>query len=73
MNKLVNRVRTAGIRVQALFPGAVDTPLVAETTLMRAFGGSLPPAQVADMNLYLVHQPMDAVLVHPHLLPLRRR
>ncbi len=70
---LSEEVRTAGIRVQALFPGAVDTPLVAETTLMRAFGGSLPPAQVADMILYLVHQPMDAVLVHPHLLPLRRR
>lgn len=70
---LAEEVRTAGIRVQALFPGAVDTPLVAETALTQAFGGSLPPAQVADMILYLVHQPIDAVLVHPHLLPLRRR
>lgn len=68
---LAEEVRSYGIRVQALFPGYVKTPLVAETTLANIYGGSMSADNVAASITYLVTQTMDMVVLHPHLIPFR--
>ena len=58
-----------GVRVQAVFPGPVDTPLVDETRLARPFGGSLSAEGFASILLGIIEQPLDATVIHPHVLP----
>jgi NAD(P)-dependent dehydrogenase (short-subunit alcohol dehydrogenase family) len=71
---LAREVCDCGIRVQALFPGPVKTPLVAQTALVRRFGGSyISTADIAGTIVYLVQQAPDAILVHPHILPFGSR
>jgi 3-oxoacyl-[acyl-carrier protein] reductase len=60
-----------GIKVQAIFPGPVETPLVDNTMLARPFGGAITAEHFADTVMYLVTQPDDATIVHPHALPFR--
>jgi NAD(P)-dependent dehydrogenase (short-subunit alcohol dehydrogenase family) len=60
-----------GIRVQVVFPGPVDTPLVDQTALARPFGGAVSAEHFADAVVFLAEQPIDAVVVHPHILPFR--
>lgn len=66
---LADEVRSHGIRVQALFPGPVKTPLVAETALVRRFGSYISPDAIAATIIYLVQQATDAIVIHPHILP----
>jgi NAD(P)-dependent dehydrogenase (short-subunit alcohol dehydrogenase family) len=67
---LAEEVGSYGIRVQALFPGPVKTPLVEQTALVRRFGGRyMSAADVAGMIVYLVQQASDAIMIHPHILP----
>jgi NAD(P)-dependent dehydrogenase (short-subunit alcohol dehydrogenase family) len=67
---LAEEVYSYGIRVQALFPGPVKTPLVAQTALVRRFGGGyISAADIAGTIVYLVKQPSDATMIHPHILP----
>jgi 3-oxoacyl-[acyl-carrier protein] reductase len=67
---LAQEVCSYGIRVQALFPGPVKTPLVAQTALVRRFGGGyISAADVGGIIVYLVQQAPDAIIVHPHILP----
>lgn len=66
---LAAEVEPAGIRVQLLFPGAVETPLVESTALARPFGGAIRSEHVGEVILALAEQPIDAVMVHPHLIP----
>lgn len=66
---LAQEVEAAGIRVQLLFPGAVETPLVEATALARPFGGAIAADHLGQVVLYLAEHRVDAVLVHPHLLP----
>ncbi len=65
---LAEEVAGLGIRVQAVFPGAVQTTLVDQTTLARPFGGAVSAASFAAAVLELVRQPMDSVVVHPHIM-----
>lgn len=67
---LAEEVAPQGIRVQALFPGMVRTPLVAKTAIARRYGGSISAEEFATAVLYLVKEPRDAVTIHPHVLPL---
>jgi NAD(P)-dependent dehydrogenase (short-subunit alcohol dehydrogenase family) len=61
-----------GVRVNALFPGPVDAPLIAGTALARPFGGSMTPDSFAEAVIELLR--MDgAVMPDPHILPLPRR
>lgn len=62
---LADEVAEHGIRVQALFPDAVDTPLIRGTGLGRR--GTLAPEVVADVILHLLMMPDDTVLMHPLL------
>jgi len=63
-------VATAGIRVQAIFPGPVLTPLVAQTALLKLFDNrAISPDHFARSVVALVQQPPDVTVIHPHLLP----
>lgn len=63
-------VATAGIRVQAIFPGPVLTPLVAQTALLKLFHNrAISPEHFARSVVALVQHPLDVTVIHPHLLP----
>ena len=66
---LAAEVSRYGIRVQAVFPGPVDTPLVDDTRLAKPFGGSLSAEAFTEILLGIIEQPLDATLIHPHVLP----
>jgi 3-oxoacyl-[acyl-carrier protein] reductase len=68
---LAEEVSSYGIRVQAVFPGAVETPLVDNTILARPFGGTITADNFASTIMYLVTQPVDATTIHPHVIPFR--
>lgn len=62
-----------GIRVLTLFPGSVDTPLIADMMLDRPFGGRMAPESLATALLGLLDLGHRMELTDPHLLPLPRR
>lgn len=67
---LDSEVAGSGIRVQAIFPGPVLTPLVAQTALLKLFNNrAIRPDHFALSVVALVQQPSDAIVIHPHLLP----
>ena len=68
---LSEEVASNGIKVQAIFPGPVETPLVNNTMLARPFGGAITAKHFADTIMHLVTQPDDTTIVHPHVLPFR--
>lgn len=68
---LAEEVASCGIRVQAIFPGAVETPLVDKTMLARPFGGTITAENFASTVVRLATQSVDATVVHPHVIPFR--
>jgi NAD(P)-dependent dehydrogenase (short-subunit alcohol dehydrogenase family) len=58
---LANEVRSYGIRVQVVFPDAIDTPLIKDSTLAARLGEPLPARRVADHILFLVTAPEDTI------------
>jgi 3-oxoacyl-[acyl-carrier protein] reductase len=68
---LAEEMSSSGIRVQAVFPGAVETPLVDNTMLARPFGGAITAENFASTVMQLVTQPADSTVVHPHVIPFR--
>ncbi len=69
---LDKEIAPRGVRAQVVFPGPVTTPLVDDTTLAKPFGGSVTADHFAEAVVALAHQPGDAVVVHPHILPVRK-
>lgn len=65
---LAEEVAGQGIRVHAVFPGAVETTLVDQTTLAKPFGGAVSAANFAATVVELIRQPLDSVAVHPHIM-----
>lgn len=68
---LAEEVGAHGIRVQAVFPGPVETPLVNKTALAQPFGGIVSAEGFAASVMFLVRQAQDATVEHPHILPFR--
>lgn len=62
-----------GVRVNALFPGPVEAPLIARTALASPFGGSMSADSFAEAVINLLRVGEGAVLPDPHILPLPRR
>lgn len=70
---LASELSASGIRVQALSPGQVDTPLVSETQPARRSGGGVGARRFGEAVVQLVGSPTDTVVVHPHLLRVPQR
>jgi NAD(P)-dependent dehydrogenase (short-subunit alcohol dehydrogenase family) len=62
---LAEEVRPYGLRVQALLPDITDTPLLHNTTLASRADALIPPSHVADLIVYMLALPRDAVLGNP--------
>lgn len=58
-----------GVRVQLVCPGAVETPLVANTILARPFGGAIQSNHLGEMIEKLINMPGDLSLVNPLFIP----
>lgn len=59
-----------GVRVNAVFPGPVKTPLIERTPLAIEFGGQMTAAHFAQALVQLLEFPVDCVPVDPYILPM---
>lgn len=62
-----------GVRVRTVFPGPVETPLIAGTLLDGPFGGRMQDAGFAAALLGLIDLGRRMVLPDPHFLPVPQR
>jgi NAD(P)-dependent dehydrogenase (short-subunit alcohol dehydrogenase family) len=69
---LAEEVRQLGIRVQCVLPDAVETPLWRQNGAIPPPPDILPPSRVADVIVYLLALPADAVILNATVAPLRR-
>ncbi|WP_075220371.1 SDR family NAD(P)-dependent oxidoreductase [Acuticoccus yangtzensis] len=58
-----------GIRVHAFHPGAIDTPLIANTSLGMAYGGKMSPESVAVALVGLIELGREMGIPEPFFLP----
>jgi 3-oxoacyl-[acyl-carrier protein] reductase len=70
---LAEEVRKFGVRVQVVLPDAVDTPMWDQNGPIPRPGNALPPTRVADLIIYLLSLPQDAVLLSPVIASFRPR
>jgi NAD(P)-dependent dehydrogenase (short-subunit alcohol dehydrogenase family) len=70
---LAEEVRPYGIRVQAVLPEVVDTPILAQNGPIFRPKDMLSAERVADFILYLVALPDDTWLLNPVIAPSRAR
>jgi NAD(P)-dependent dehydrogenase (short-subunit alcohol dehydrogenase family) len=70
---LAEEVQSYNIRVQVIFPDAVDTPLWDQNGPIPKPANTLPVARVADLIVYLVTLPPDTIMVNPMIAPCRTR
>jgi NAD(P)-dependent dehydrogenase (short-subunit alcohol dehydrogenase family) len=66
-------VRRYGVRVQAILPDVVATPLWEQNGPVPRPADALPPERVADLIVFMLTQPDDTTLVAPMIAPLRAR
>lgn len=69
---VAEEVRQYGVRVQVLLPDAVDTAIWEQNGRIRP-ERALDAGRVADLILYLIALPEDAVLSRPVIAPFRAR
>jgi len=70
---LAREVEAFGVRVHAIFPGAVDTPLIDNTLLDLRYGGRMDADGFAETLIGLLDPRVGARLPDPHILPLPSR
>jgi NAD(P)-dependent dehydrogenase (short-subunit alcohol dehydrogenase family) len=70
---LAGEVRQYGVRVFAVLPDAVDTPIWSQNGPIPAPEGSLPPDRVAAVIEYLVNLPPDTTMENVVITPFRSR
>jgi NAD(P)-dependent dehydrogenase (short-subunit alcohol dehydrogenase family) len=69
---LAEEVGRYGVRVHALLPDSVDTPIWAQNPIPRATA-ALPAERVGEFIAYLLGMPGDCVLVNPVIAPFSTR
>ncbi|WP_051660806.1 SDR family oxidoreductase [Bosea sp. 117] len=62
-----------GIRVHTLLPGTVDTPMIADTAMHLAYGGSIKPEHFAKSALAIIDLNRSAVFAENYILPVPAR
>jgi 3-oxoacyl-[acyl-carrier protein] reductase len=67
---LASEVSEHGVRVNAVFPGAVTTPLIERTRVAIDFGGQMTAEHFAQAMVRLLEFPVDCVPVDPYILPM---
>jgi len=67
---LASEASEHGVRVNAIFPGTVATPLIDRTALASAFGGQITAEHFAQALVRLLEFPFDCVPVDPYILPM---
>jgi len=70
---LADEIGPDGVRVRTIFPGPVETPLIADTLLDGPFGGRMSDESFTQALLGLIELGRDMALPDPHLLPVPRR
>lgn len=69
---LAEEVGRHGVRVHALLPDSVDTPIWEQNPIPRAVA-ALPAERVAEFIVYLLGMPADSMLVNPVIAPFSPR
>lgn len=70
---VADEVRTYGMKVQALMPAAVTTPMWEQNLPAPMPGDAIPPERVADLIAFMLLQPEDTMIVGPVIAPLGAR
>jgi NAD(P)-dependent dehydrogenase (short-subunit alcohol dehydrogenase family) len=71
---IADEVRSHGVKVQALMPDAVDTPIWEQNHPVPRPGDALPPERVAEVITFMLALPEDTALVgSPVIAPLGAR
>ncbi len=70
---IADEVRSYGVKVQAIMPDAVATPLWAQNHPVPPPGDALPPERVADVIVFMLAQPDDTLLLGSVIAPLGAR
>lgn len=69
-HRMAEELGPEGIRVRTIFPGPVDTPLIASTLLDEAFGGRVTAEDFATTLAGLLELCQIMDLPDPHILPM---
>ena len=72
-HRLAEEVAPDGVRVRTIFPGPVETPLIADTLLDGPFGGRISDTNFSEALLGLIDLGRDMSLIDPHFLPVPTR
>jgi NAD(P)-dependent dehydrogenase (short-subunit alcohol dehydrogenase family) len=70
---VADEVKSFGVKVQALMPGAVATPFWEQNLPAPMPGDAMPPERVADLIVFMLLQPEDSMLVGPVITPVGAR
>lgn len=70
---LASEAAEDGVRVFAVFPGPVETPLIANTMLDAPFGGRIDMSSFAATLAAMVSAEDELYLPSPHILPMPMR
>jgi len=70
---IAEEVKSYGVKVQAIMPHAIDTPMWDQNGPVPKPGNALPPERVADLILFMLTQPEDTVLLGTVIAPLGAR
>lgn len=70
---VADEVKSYGIKVQALMPAAVATPMWEQNLPAPMPGDAIPPERVADLIVFMLLQPEDTMIVGPVIVPVGAR
>jgi len=70
---VADEVKTYGIKVQALMPAAVATPMWEQNLPAPMPGDAIPAERVADLIVFMLLQPEDTMIVGPVIVPVGAR
>lgn len=70
---VADEVKSYGVKVQALMPAAIATPMWEQNLPAPMPGDAIPAERVADLIVFMLLQPEDTMLVGPVIAPVGAR